>query len=57
MLARGEIILGSRTDLHVQIGTMNHHIYRDTILEQHVLLFKSAMGTEFTFMDDNAHPY
>ncbi|GFT70974.1 uncharacterized protein TNCV_4557791 [Trichonephila clavipes] len=29
------IILGSRTDLHVQSVTMTGHIYRDVILEQH----------------------
>ncbi|GFV29184.1 transposable element Tcb1 transposase [Trichonephila clavipes] len=34
-LAWGGIILGSRTDLHVQSVTMTDHIYRDVILEQH----------------------
>ncbi|GFU80215.1 down syndrome cell adhesion molecule [Trichonephila clavipes] len=34
-LVWGEIILGSRTDLHVQSVTMTGHIYRDVILEQH----------------------
>ncbi|GFV30777.1 DDE_3 domain-containing protein [Trichonephila clavipes] len=29
----GGIILGSRTDLHVQSVTMTGHIYRDVILE------------------------
>ncbi|GFU48771.1 transposable element Tcb2 transposase [Trichonephila clavipes] len=48
---------GSRTDLHVQSVTMTGHIYRDVILEQHVLLFRSAMGAEFLFMDDNARPH
>ncbi|GFX60428.1 transposable element Tcb1 transposase [Trichonephila clavipes] len=51
------IILGSRTDLHVQSVTMTGHIYRDVILEQHVRLFRSAMDGEFLFMDDNARPY
>ncbi|GFX60803.1 transposable element Tcb2 transposase [Trichonephila clavipes] len=51
----GGIILGSRTDLHVQSVTMIGHIYRDVILEQHVRLFRGAMGAEFLFMDDNAH--
>ncbi|GFS81982.1 transposable element Tcb1 transposase [Trichonephila clavipes] len=51
------IILGSRTDLHVQSVTMSGHIYRDVILEQHVRLFWGAMGAEFLFMDDNAHPH
>ncbi|GFX54095.1 uncharacterized protein TNCV_2337311 [Trichonephila clavipes] len=32
-------------------------IYRDVILEQHVHLFRCAMGTEFVFMDDNARPH
>ncbi|GBM28685.1 Transposable element Tcb1 transposase [Araneus ventricosus] len=51
------IILGSRTDLHVQSVTMTGHIYRDVFLEQHVRLFRGAMGAEFLFMDDNARPH
>ncbi|GFW89741.1 transposable element Tcb1 transposase [Trichonephila clavipes] len=51
------IILGSRTDLHVQSVTMTGHIYRDVILEQHVRLFRGAMGAEFLFMDDSARPH
>ncbi|GFX86321.1 transposable element Tcb1 transposase [Trichonephila clavipes] len=35
---------------------MTAHIYWDVILEQHVRLFQGTMGTEFLFMDDNAHP-
>ncbi|GFU63803.1 transposable element Tcb1 transposase [Trichonephila clavipes] len=35
---------------------MTGHIYRDVILEQHVLLFRGVMGAEFLFMDDNARP-
>ncbi|GFV59018.1 transposable element Tcb2 transposase [Trichonephila clavipes] len=35
-LAWRGIILGSRTDLHVQSVTMTGHIYRDVILKQHV---------------------
>ncbi|GFX58760.1 transposable element Tcb1 transposase [Trichonephila clavipes] len=53
----GGIILGSRTDLHVQSVMMTCHIYRDFILEQHVRLFRGALGAEFLFMDDNAHPH
>ncbi|GFW19119.1 transposable element Tcb1 transposase [Trichonephila clavipes] len=53
----GGIILGSRTELHVQSVTMTGHIYRDVILEQHVRLFRGAMGAEFLFMDDNARPH
>ncbi|GFT37596.1 transposable element Tcb1 transposase [Trichonephila clavipes] len=56
-LVWGGIILGSRTDLHVQSVTMTGHIYRDGILEQHVRLFRGAMGAEFLFMDDNARPH
>ncbi|GFV98399.1 transposable element Tcb1 transposase [Trichonephila clavipes] len=53
----GGIILGFRNDLHVQSVTMTDHIYRDVILEQHVRLFRCAMGAEFLFMDDNARPH
>ncbi|GFW10635.1 transposable element Tcb1 transposase [Trichonephila clavipes] len=56
-LVWGGIILGSRTDLHVQNVTMTGHIYRDVILDQHVRLFRCAMGAEFLFMDDNARPH
>ncbi|GFX71503.1 transposable element Tcb1 transposase [Trichonephila clavipes] len=53
----GAIILGSRTDLHVQNVMMTVHIYRDVILEQHVRLFRGTMGAEFLSMDDNARPH
>ncbi|GFV76946.1 transposable element Tcb1 transposase [Trichonephila clavipes] len=56
-LVWGRIILGSRTDLHVQSVTMIGHIHRDVILEQHARLFRGAMGAEFLFMDDNARPH
>ncbi|GFW00755.1 transposable element Tcb1 transposase [Trichonephila clavipes] len=56
-LVWGGIILGSRTDLHVQSVTMTGHIYRDVILEQHVRLFRGAMGAEFLFMDDNTRSH
>ncbi|GFV72363.1 transposable element Tcb1 transposase [Trichonephila clavipes] len=56
-LVWGGIILGSKTDLHVQSVTMTGHIYWDVILEQHVRLFQGAMGAEFLFMDDNARPH
>ncbi|GFX89092.1 transposable element Tc3 transposase [Trichonephila clavipes] len=36
---------------------MTGHIYWDVILEQHVHLYRGAMGAEFLFMDDNAHPH
>ncbi|GFV35910.1 transposable element Tcb1 transposase [Trichonephila clavipes] len=51
------IIFGSRTDMHVQSVTMTGHIYRDVILEQHVRLFRGAVGAEFLFMDDNARTH
>ncbi|GFT04470.1 transposable element Tcb1 transposase [Trichonephila clavipes] len=47
----------SRTDLHDQSVTMTGHIYLDVILEQHVHLFRGAMGAEFLFIDDNALPH
>ncbi|GFW47245.1 transposable element Tcb1 transposase [Trichonephila clavipes] len=56
-LVWGGIILGSRTDLHVQNVTMTGHIYRYVILEQHIRLFQGAMGAEFLFKDDNARPH
>ncbi|GFS94650.1 transposable element Tc3 transposase [Trichonephila clavipes] len=56
-LVWGGIILGSRTDLHVQSVMMTGHIHRDVILEQHARLFRGAMCAEFLFMDDNARPH
>ncbi|GFV35973.1 DDE_3 domain-containing protein [Trichonephila clavipes] len=56
-LVWGGIIFGSRIDLHVQSVTMTGHIYRDVILEQHVRLFRGAMGAEFLFIDHNARPH
>ncbi|GFT41180.1 transposable element Tcb1 transposase [Trichonephila clavipes] len=56
-LVWGGIILGSRTGLHVQNVTMTGHIYRGVILEQHVRLFRGAMGAEFLFMNDNARSH
>ncbi|KFM66004.1 Transposable element Tcb1 transposase, partial [Stegodyphus mimosarum] len=50
-------ILGSRTDLHVQIGTMTSQIYRNVILEQHLRLFRGAICARFVFMHDNARPH
>ncbi|GFX97697.1 transposable element Tcb1 transposase [Trichonephila clavipes] len=55
-LVWGGIILGSKTDLHVQSVTMTGPIYQDVILEQHARLFRGAMGAEFLLMDDNARP-
>ncbi|GFS64590.1 transposable element Tcb1 transposase [Trichonephila clavipes] len=53
----GIIILGSRNDLHIQSVTIKGYIYRDGILEQHVCLFRGAMGAELLFMDDNTRPH
>ncbi|GFV62388.1 transposable element Tcb1 transposase [Trichonephila clavipes] len=36
---------------------MRSQIYQDVILEQHVRLFRSAMGVEFVFMDEHACPH
>ncbi|GFX98758.1 transposable element Tcb1 transposase [Trichonephila clavipes] len=36
---------------------MTGHMYQEDILEQHVRLFRGAMGAEFLFMDDNARPH
>ncbi|GFU72714.1 transposable element Tcb1 transposase [Trichonephila clavipes] len=36
---------------------MTGNIYRSVILEQHVRLFRDAMGAEFLFMDDNSRPH
>ncbi|GFW03748.1 HTH_Tnp_Tc3_2 domain-containing protein [Trichonephila clavipes] len=41
------IILGPRTDLHVQSVTMTGHLYRDVILEQHVCLFRAPWVLNF----------
>ncbi|GFW03776.1 transposable element Tcb1 transposase [Trichonephila clavipes] len=51
------IILGHRTDLHVQSVAITGDIYRDIILEQHIRLFRGAMSAEFLFMDDNTRPH
>ncbi|GFV03447.1 transposable element Tcb1 transposase [Trichonephila clavipes] len=56
-LVWGGVILGSRTDQHVQSVTMTGHIYRDVILEQHVHLFRGAMDAEFLYLDGNARPH
>ncbi|GFY21138.1 HTH_Tnp_Tc3_2 domain-containing protein [Trichonephila clavipes] len=54
-LVWGGIIIGSRTDLHVQSVTMTGHIYRDVILEQHACFFGAPWVLNFfLFMDDKA---
>ncbi|GFY23399.1 transposable element Tcb1 transposase [Trichonephila clavipes] len=53
----GRIILGSRRDLHGQIGNLTGQIHRKILLKQHAELFRGAMSAEFVFMDDNVHPH
>ncbi|GFV99560.1 transposable element Tcb2 transposase [Trichonephila clavipes] len=48
-------MLGSRTDLHIfDAGSVNGTRYCNEILLPYVRLFRSAMGLQFLFMDDNA---
>ncbi|GFW64339.1 transposable element Tcb2 transposase [Trichonephila clavipes] len=50
-----DIMLGSRTDLHIfDAGSVNGTRYCNEILLPCVRLFRSAMGLQFLFMDDNA---
>ncbi|GFS61639.1 HTH_Tnp_Tc3_2 domain-containing protein [Trichonephila clavipes] len=46
-LVWGGIILGSRTDLHVQSVSMTGRIYHDVILEQHERLFEAPWVLNF----------
>ncbi|GFU45584.1 transposable element Tcb2 transposase [Trichonephila clavipes] len=49
------IMLGSRTDLYIfDAGSVNGTRYFNEILLPYVRLFRSAMGLQFLFMDDNA---
>ncbi|GFU97096.1 transposable element Tc3 transposase [Trichonephila clavipes] len=55
VLVWGGIMLGSRTDLHIfDAGSVNGTRYCNEILLPYVRLFRSAMGLQFLFMDDNA---
>ncbi|GFW75278.1 transposable element Tc1 transposase [Trichonephila clavipes] len=59
VLVWGDIMLGSRTDLHIfDAGSVNGIRYCNEILLPYVRLFRGAMGLQFLFMDDNApcHP-
>ncbi|GFX04929.1 transposable element Tc3 transposase [Trichonephila clavipes] len=48
-------MLGSRTDLHIfDARSFNGTRYCNEILLPYVRLFRSAMGLQFLFMDDNA---
>ncbi|GBM15284.1 hypothetical protein AVEN_144065-1 [Araneus ventricosus] len=49
------IILGPRTNLTVQCGTMIDQIYQYIIL-QHKSCVQRYNGSNFVYMDDNAHP-
>ncbi|GFX17030.1 uncharacterized protein TNCV_4265561 [Trichonephila clavipes] len=42
---------------HDECNDDRPHLYRDVILEQHVRLFRGAVGVEFLFMYDNARPH
>ncbi|GFX68010.1 transposable element Tcb2 transposase [Trichonephila clavipes] len=55
VLVWGGIMLGSCTDLHIfDAGSVNGTRYCNEILLPYVRLFRSAMGLQFLFMDDNA---
>ncbi|GFW54483.1 transposable element Tc3 transposase [Trichonephila clavipes] len=55
VLVWGGIMLDSRTDLHIfDAGSVNGTRYCNVILLPYVRLFRSAMGLQFLFMDDNA---
>ncbi|GFT84432.1 transposable element Tcb1 transposase [Trichonephila clavipes] len=55
VLVWGDIMLGSRTDLHIfDAGSVNGTRYCNEILLPYVRLFRGAMGQQFLFMDDNA---
>ncbi|GFT17690.1 transposable element Tcb2 transposase [Trichonephila clavipes] len=55
VLVWGGIMLGSRTDLHIfDAGSVNGTRYCNEILLPYVRLFRSVMGLQFLFMDDNA---
>ncbi|GFW19368.1 transposable element Tc3 transposase [Trichonephila clavipes] len=55
VLVWGGIMLDSRTHLHIfDAGSVNETRYCNKILLPYVRLFRSAMGLQFLFMDDNA---
>ena len=50
-----DIMLDGRTDLHFfGTGSVTGQRYKDEVLEPYVRLFRSAVGSDFIFMDDNA---
>ncbi|GFV28270.1 transposable element Tcb2 transposase [Trichonephila clavipes] len=54
VLVWGDIMLGSRTDVHIfDAGSVNGTRYCNEILLPYVRLFRGAMGLQFLFMDDN----
>ncbi|GFU61175.1 transposable element Tcb2 transposase [Trichonephila clavipes] len=55
VLVWGDIMLGSRTDLHIfDAGSDNGTRYCNEILLPYVRHFRGAMGLQFLFKDDNA---
>ncbi|GFY19332.1 transposable element Tcb2 transposase [Trichonephila clavipes] len=49
------IKMDGRTDLHFfDTGSVIAQRYRDEVLEPYVRLFRSAVGPDFIFIDDNA---
>ncbi|GFX83601.1 transposable element Tcb2 transposase [Trichonephila clavipes] len=54
VLVWGGIMLGSRTDLHIDAGSVNGTRYCNEILLPYARLFRGAMGLQFLVMDDNA---
>ena len=58
LLVWSGIMQDTYSPLHVfDNGSMNCHRYRKEVLEPYVLLFRGAVGPEFTFMDDNARAH
>ncbi|GFT04567.1 transposable element Tcb1 transposase [Trichonephila clavipes] len=55
VLVWGDIMLGSRTELHIfDAGSFNGTRYCNEILLPYVRLFRGTMGLQLLFMDDNA---
>ncbi|GFW83115.1 transposable element Tcb2 transposase [Trichonephila clavipes] len=51
----GGIMMDGRTDLHFfDTGSVTDQRYRDEVHEPYVRFFRSAVGPEFIFMDNNA---
>ncbi|GFT42412.1 transposable element Tcb2 transposase [Trichonephila clavipes] len=51
-------MLNGRTELHIfDRGSVIGDRYYEEVLLPHVLLFRSAIGPDFIFIDDNALPH